>query len=144
MLLREIDSIPEGEYYERELRGPILFGVTYEPYTITLYVKFAEHAPRPGSTECPAWEVYLKMHHGGGTFFYDAGNHLLKSRIDQLRYLPDAELFTILFSIWKSQTEGMIAGAELAANKYQKAFVDGKLKKRKHRNSNSVKVWIEQ
>lgn len=153
--LRTLEAIPEPrtEFYLRHsapaheirnLPGLVINGVTYESHHITLYVA------RPGEMKNPAapdslydLKIYVRMRHGGGTFFYEIDSHLVRSVIDSWLALDDAALYAMLYSFIDINDESRTTGAHLASHRLKKAFVEGRLKKRKQRGANSYEVWVE-
>jgi len=136
--LQPVNELPEGPWEERILRGPILCGVTYEAFTITLFWRVSARPPRPGTTDTGIDRLYLQMHHGGGTFFYRVSSHLVECVLPDWLALPDAVLIGILDSIWTADREGRDAAAE----QYRQAFIDRRLKK-KRRGRGRYDVWID-
>lgn len=84
----------------------------------------------------------LHVRHGGGdeSWPMKGADKLI---IEGLRTMTSDQRFRLLWSIMDAHKDSRKAGCIDTANRYAKAFVDGKLKKRKVRNTNEYKVWIE-
>lgn len=83
--------------------------------------------------------VYIK--HGGGEervslSYYDDALESLAALSSDNRYL-------VLYMLYQAQKEASRNAEKQTEAKYRKAFVEGKLKKRKMPKQNAVKVWIE-
>jgi hypothetical protein len=83
----------------------------------------------------------LLVRHGGGDerICLNYAKHALES----LALLDSDSRYLMLHLLHETYGAGKRYGADLEAARYQKAFVDGKLKKRKIRGQSAVKVWIE-
>lgn len=109
----------------RVLPGPIVNGVTYQSYTLTLYVYRAGELKadaHQSSTDTGIADLCLRVRHGGGDFLYHFNSsHLLKSHLAPLLTLPDNALYAVLFEIWNSQDQawqiGRLQGESAAAEK---------------------------
>lgn len=84
----------------------------------------------------------LHVRHGGGdeSWPMKGADKLI---IEGLRAMTSDQRFRLLWCIMDANKDSRRTGACDTANRYAKAFVDGKLKKRKVRNTNEYKVWIE-
>lgn len=89
---------------------------------------------------CESGTVFVR--HGGGeesfSLGYDA--HVL---IGVLERATDDEQYLIIRRIYETRSADKRAAATETQAKVFKAFIEGRLKKRKERGSEKVKVWIE-
>jgi hypothetical protein len=110
-------------------------GVTYEAFSFEL--RFA--APRRHSDNEPD-EAFLTRRDGSGARHFRADMQLARA----LYRTPDkrARFFHCL-SLTDLHREAMTLGADETAARYRRTFVEGRLKKRKLRGQDSMKVWIE-
>lgn len=83
--------------------------------------------------------VILRVRHGGGdeSFRLSCAMQRTLANMDS-----DTRYFT-LHAIMDAHHDGSRGAAATTSQRYNQAFVDGRLKKRKQRGGNSVKVWIE-
>jgi hypothetical protein len=86
-------------------------------------------------------DVVLLVKHGGGQ--ERIREHLLRKIVKTLELLDSDNRYMTLYAVFQAYREGKKHGEEVTAMKYREAFVSGRLKKRKVRNSSSVKVWIK-
>lgn len=86
-------------------------------------------------------QLYLLVHNGGGD-----------TRIKLRAYggavcvetMAENDCYWVLLMLFHVQSDGARFAREAEAHKWQKAAADGRLKTRKQRGQNSVKVWIDQ
>jgi hypothetical protein len=85
---------------------------------------------------------WLLVHHGGGQeeFEIDYSARRVPQFFEPLDSTERYLLMHLLFSVHKDARR---AAAQQTAEKYATAFRQGRLKKRKARNNDTVKVWIE-
>lgn len=81
----------------------------------------------------------LLVRHGGG----EERIHVSLPRGFSFDGLDSNTRYWMLNAIFHAHSNGERQGADKTAQKYRKAFVDGRLKKRKLPAQGSVKVWIE-
>lgn len=86
-------------------------------------------------------DVYIRVHHGGGWEVW-RGDYMLEKALR--RYGDnDRGLFLLCWYLIDNARAWRDAGRQEAASEYRKAFVDGRLKKRKQPGRNTFKVWID-
>lgn len=155
-MLIKIDNLPEPRretwayhaapaFEERYIPGMVYCGVDYTSHRITIYVardgKMKEgHKRTPSDSGC---SVYFKMHHGGGIELYQVRKHIAEACIDEWLKLPDVALYAVFMALYDAAQEARTTGAHLASHRLKKAFVEGRLKKRKQRGANAYEVWVE-
>lgn len=83
----------------------------------------------------------LRVKHGGGEESWPLGWD--QRAVDGLDKLPSDERYRLLWVIMDAHKDSARQAAEQTARRYEQAFVDGRLKKRKRRGSDRYKVWIE-
>jgi hypothetical protein len=83
--------------------------------------------------------VSLLVRHGGG----DERMHLSLPRGFAFDSLDSSTRYWVFSAIYHASSDARRAGEYSSAQKYTRAFVDGRLKKRKNRGADKVKVWIE-
>lgn len=86
--------------------------------------------------------AYLLVKHGGGEervqLDYSA------SRVAQFfKPLDSSERYLLMHLFYNMHVKARREATEKTAADYRKAFAEGRLKKRKVRGSNNVKVWID-
>lgn len=88
--------------------------------------------------------LVILVSHGGGCEIHNIESQWI-SREPLLTLAKNDErgFYAILFSMYKGAVEEGRRTERDMAIRYQKAFVDNRLKKRKARGSGSYKVWIE-
>jgi|UPI00082FB0F3 hypothetical protein len=118
-----------------ELKGFVENGVTYESHTF--HVDFG----KPGYLGLVDATIYVR--HGGGWESMPV-RHMIATA---LRSLLDAGVsraaFFLCFELFEQVRNAYGAGSGAIAREYQKAFVEGRLKKRKRPGLDKAKVWIE-
>ena len=85
---------------------------------------------------------YLLVRHGGGDEtirLQSWGWSMYRSVLDSLS--SDAR-YWLLHMIYSAHRDGVEKGTTKTGAAYQQAFVEGRLKKRRARGSNTYKVWI--
>jgi hypothetical protein len=113
----------------RNLPGMVIGSVTYESYNLSLV------------TEGCA-KVSLLVRHGGGQesiYLRTPGRYLR----DLIPTLPAQDAFMLLFTVREAFQAGKQQGINQTADEFKQAFIEGRLKKRKLRGQNRVKIWIE-
>ena len=124
------------------LRGDILNGVTYESHTFTLFV-FAKHQGL-GAQRIPTAPLYLQVQHSGGKQLFWLLDHRLSTQIDEFLTLPPVMLYTVLHSTYSAHATAYHRGYESCWNEITAAVTEGRLKRRKVRGHNPVRVSIVQ
>ena len=127
----------------RHLPGTIINGVTYESYNITIYLA-RDGKLKPGKsllTSENTVKVYMEIRHGGGTEYFQINEHVLLSNIESIFSLDDRSLYSVFFMLYSTEKHAFRKGWNVCEHDHRKAFVDGRLKKRK--TGNRYKVWIE-
>jgi hypothetical protein len=89
----------------------------------------------------PDRRYILCVRHGGGDERFTLDCNFRS--ISGLRSMSSDDRYWMLFLIAKLIGNARREGAEREGAKYRKAFSEGRLKKRKIRNSEASKVWIE-
>ena len=114
-----------------EMPGFVEGNVTYESHRFWLH--FYGKARMGGAL--------IVVNHGGGWEVWGADYRLAETLA---RYGDDTRgLFHLCWVLREISEEAEKAGAAKASQRYRKAFVDGRLKKRKMPGRDAVKVWIE-
>ena len=90
-------------------------------------------------TKCKYNNYTLHSHSGLGT----SSMRIEKEAANILAGLDSDSRFFLCFQMKRLHDDAKKAGYDKARREYQRAFVDGRLKKRKERGQASVKVWIE-
>ena len=118
--------------HKRELRGPVVNSVTYEPYLITLYWRSTAASNK--------YEVFLVERNGTDEKVFQIKEHLFESLIRQIVQLNERTLFAVLFALYEAQRNADYLSACRERSDIFSAFAGDQLKKRTQRNE--VKVWI--
>lgn len=84
----------------------------------------------------------LLVKHGAGEEHINLG--WSKRTISSLALLGSDDRYFLMHTLHKVHGEAKRAGMDETATKYKRAFVDGRLMKRKLRGQDAVKVWIDQ
>lgn len=83
----------------------------------------------------------LIVKHGGGQ--EEISGWFLRKILGAMAALsPDAR-YLLMYSIFQANRDGKNEGRDKTVAIYRNSFVEGRLKKRKVRNSTAYKVWIE-
>jgi len=85
--------------------------------------------------------VYLLVRHGGGNERIRLA--YTKSLLDTLEALDSTARYWVLNTICHAHSDGASQAAENCNAKWRKAAVEKRIKTRKQRGCDSVKVWIE-
>lgn len=85
--------------------------------------------------------IALLVKHGAGQ--ERISEHLLRKIIPGLNALDSDNHYLLLYAVYQSHREGKKAGTDETTQRYRKAFVEGRLKKRKMPGRDAFKVWIE-
>ena len=109
------------------------------------HVDYRSHWFRLVKGEFGGW--WIRVKHGGGEeeFMIDhGGSSPERNRIvAALRPLDSDTRYYILHKIFNVYKDAILGAAKVTAEKYGRAFAEGRLKKRKARGRGEVKVWIE-
>lgn len=108
-------------------------GVTYESHHFWVHFGARYKSGKPG-------RAIIVVHHGGGWEAWEAESMLAQA---METIADDRALFKLCWSLADIHRNATLSGRDAAAGEYKRAFVDGRLKKRKIRGSDRVKVWIE-
>lgn len=84
----------------------------------------------------------LRVRHGAGVEEWRLGWDYERV-VKGLQALDSDTRFRFLWTLMDARHEAEREAAERTASKYREAFVEGRLKKRKKRGTNEVRVWIE-
>lgn len=127
----------------RSLPGFVFKNTTYESHHF--WIDFHGYK-RDDESTAPEWQmdfsrqVIIRVRHGGGWEVW-RGDYFL-ARI--LARIPDdMAAFWLCWHAIDNHRNAYDAGVRDASASYQKAFVDGRLKKRKMPGRDAMKVWIE-
>jgi hypothetical protein len=82
--------------------------------------------------------LVLLVRHGGG----DERLHLSGPLATVLDHLDSTDCYWALNAIYHAYSDGKRSGSETTANYWRKAAVEKRIKTRKERGSNNVRVWI--
>ena len=87
----------------------------------------------------------VRIKHGGGIFWlvthYEKTSGMFL--LNQASQLTDARLWELLDFLYVSFMAGRDHGQEQTEAEYREAFAEGRLKKRKIRNADACRIWIE-
>lgn len=84
----------------------------------------------------------LRVRHGAGEERYRLGT-LDKRAVEALNKLDSDDRYSVLFTMYDAIKKAVSNAAADTSKEYRTAFVQGRLKKRKGRGQDSVKVWVE-
>lgn len=91
--------------------------------------------------------LQLLVRHGGGDervyISLPNGRNGSGGALDALLALDSDARYWFLNALYHAHADGRQDGAERASRAHREAFADGRLRKRKMRGCDSVKVWIE-
>jgi hypothetical protein len=87
------------------------------------------------------FQFILMVKHGGGQEEID--NYSIRKLVTPLKALDSDARYLLMYAVHSAWREGQIIGRNKTAETYRAAFIEGRLKKRKMPNRNTVKVWIE-
>lgn len=85
----------------------------------------------------------LRVKHGGGEESQTLALSVPDILLPLLRALASDGRFLLFHTLRQQRADGLKEAAARTAGAYRQAFVDGRLRKRKERGANRVKVWIE-
>ena len=120
--------------HKRELRGPVINGLTDEPYSITLYWRSTAASNK--------YEVFLIQRDGTGEKVFQIKEHLFESLIGRIARLDERTLFAVLLALYEAQRRADHLSVCRERSDIFSAFAQGQLEKRNQRNGRGVKVWI--
>jgi hypothetical protein len=113
----------------RDLPGFVLGNTTYESHHFWVHFVGEQRA-------------YIRVHHGGGWEVWE-GDYMLAHALR--RFGPDdIGLFLLCWYLIDTTRTARQVGADESALIYRKAFIDGRLRKRRLPARGQTKVWIEQ
>ena len=118
--------------HKRELRGPVINGLTDESYSITLY----------WNATSDKREVFLVERDGTGEKVFQIKEHLFESLIGRIARLDERTLFAVLLALYEAQRRADHLSVCRERSDIFSAFAQGQLEKRNQRNGRGVKVWI--
>lgn len=87
-------------------------------------------------------QYYLIVKHGGGQekiYLNYKGKYIVKI----LEKLTSDERYLMMYEMLDIKNRAEQIKCEEVSKKYETAFIEGRLKKRKHRNSNFISVYIK-
>jgi hypothetical protein len=87
-------------------------------------------------------QTCLRIRHGAGEERYTLGTRA-NALATALAKLDSDERYSVLFAAYDLARDAATFASNDTAHEYRTAFVDGRLKKRKRRGQQEVKVWIE-
>jgi hypothetical protein len=85
---------------------------------------------------------WLLVHHGGGQEQFQLDHSVGRVRLF-FESLDSTQRYLLMHAFYNVHSCAREVAASETAATYRKAFVDGRLKKRKNRGRDTVKVWIE-
>lgn len=113
------------------IQGPVIQGenhsVTYESYNLSVVKDYNLY--------------YLLVRHGGGQEKIRLST-AIKTMLGALQKMTDVEAFSVLFSIYDAHKRSARESADKTARHWLKAATENRIKRRKVRNQNRIKVWI--
>ncbi|MGY4224360.1 hypothetical protein ACVMIH_001721 [Bradyrhizobium sp. USDA 4503] len=123
----------------RKLPGFVEDNTTYESHTFWVhFARFTRTMERESERDS---SVLIRVHHGGGWEVW-RGDWMLARALR--RYGDnDRGLFLLCWYLRDSTRAARDAGRTETAAEYRRAFVEGRLKKRKLPNRGECKVWID-
>lgn len=127
-------AIPAGEIVLFSEPGRVLDNKAEGGHTDVCYQAF-----HYAVTKAEYGRYVLRSRSGLG----DRALPLDKQTVEGLALLDSDHRFFMLYALRRAYDEGVKHGTRCATLEHQQAFVDGRLKKRKNRGQDSVKVWIE-
>lgn len=120
---------------------------------------FSEHGrvihPKAGRTAVDFrshWLILVKniifyallVKHGGGEERIVINGFAIENGLVPTLESADSDTrYLLLYALYSTHQKATRLSAEKTASLYRKAFAEGRLKKRKQRNSETVKVWID-
>ncbi|PZR93543.1 MAG: hypothetical protein DI537_10530 [Stutzerimonas stutzeri] len=118
-----------------QLKGFVENGVTYESHTF--YVDFG----KPGYLSGPDAKLYVR--HGAGWESIPT-RHMIAAALKSLLDAGDTRAaFFLCWEVFEQVRNAYSSGVADTTVHFKRAFVDGRLKKRKVRGQAAAKVWIE-
>ena len=118
-----------------ELKGFVENGVTYESHTF--YVDFGKSGYRSGP------DATLFVRHGGGWESVSV-RHMTATALKSLLDAGNTRAaFFLCWEMFEQVRNAYTRGITETSAHFKKAFVDGRLKKRKIRGRDAAQVWIE-
>lgn len=126
----------------RDLPGFAFGGVNYESHHF--WIHLCRYAPNPRMQERHAERfssVLVRVHHGAGWEVWQ-GDYMVAAALARFG-ADDMGAFWLCWSMIDLAREAKGAGAEETAAEYRRAFVEGRLRKRKLPGQGKVKVWID-
>jgi hypothetical protein len=124
----------EGRAPDLEVGDTLLFS---EPGRVLDNVCYRSHYFRLVRSECG--DNVLLVKHGGGQ--ERIRQWALRKSVNGLRVLDSDARYLMLYALYQMHSAGNTEGSERTREIYRRAFVDGRLRKRKCKAG--VKVWIE-
>ncbi|WP_370193833.1 MULTISPECIES: hypothetical protein [Aurantimonas] len=116
-------------------------GVTYESHRFWVHqLAYGRDVDSYGA-DAEASGVLIVVRHGGGWEIWQGDSMLAEA----LAFYGDDDrgLFKLCWTLRDIARNARAAGHQEASTEYKKAFVDGRLKKRKKRGMSAYSVWIE-
>lgn len=87
---------------------------------------------------------YLLVKHGGGQERIQLQGAWMTAPVAKaMEGMTADERYLLLHLLYSTHSDARRAGRDSMSLEYRQAFVDGRLKKRKNRGADTVKVWIE-
>ncbi len=87
--------------------------------------------------------AFLLVKHGGGQERIQIDYNSIRAARLLAQFNSADELYLMLHMLYSVHSKAYRAAAENTASIYRQAFASGKLKKRKQRGVDGVKVWLE-
>lgn len=118
-------SVPDGCEVLYDEPGRVLFDVCYRAYHFRVVAKYGLHT--------------LLVRHGGG----DESIPLASDFVRALAMMDSDARFLTLYALMDTAHKAARNAESRTADAFRKAFAQGRLKKRKVRGTDAVRVWIE-
>ena len=111
-----------------------------EPGRILGHTDFSSHYFR--CTRGEASSLTLRVKHGAGEQSVDLG-YAYRGVEQALAKLGSDDRYRLLYALYVAHRDSAEQTRRTTVREYQIAFAEGRLKKRKLRGRNDVKVWVE-
>jgi hypothetical protein len=85
--------------------------------------------------------LYLLVHHGGGSERINLRSYRPSSEI--ILGMSESDCYWMMETLYHIHSDAASDARQAEASKWQKAAATGRIKTRKQRGGNAVKVWIE-
>jgi len=113
-----------------EQKGRVINGTDFSSFTLKIVKDFNSYV--------------LKVSHGGGTEKFHLFFDRYEPVIQALKTMDADTSFLTVFAFYDLCKSNFEKGFNVAESTYQRAAAEGRLKTRKVRGENRVKVWVEE